>query len=153
MPIQPSILLKRLEPAVRPMSASRAEAPRGEVEFESLLQLVSSGEPVGGAVQASGKELDEGQQKRLAAAADLATAHGFDRVIVMLDGRSLLLDVRERAVKEEVKAGHEAGLVQVDAVVHAADPNAAPPQRPLGPPSSVAPAAIQRSIHSSIIPN
>ncbi len=148
MPIDSDILLKRLTPAVSPIASSRLQQPKPLLDFDALIQLVSSGEPVGDPVGGRTEGLDEDQQRRFTAAADMALARGFDQVVVMIDGRSFMLDVQSRESAGEIRSEGPAKLTEVQAVIHAADPNASRP-RPLGPPGGIAPIGIQQSIYQS----
>lgn len=151
----PATLLKRLEPSTRPRSAS--PEPSDAAGFDSLLQLVSSGVPVGASVQLNGvKELDASQQSRLAAAADLALSRGLQRVVVALDGRQFVVlvnDGEDRRVEQELSPAFSAVLTEAQAVIHAADPNVSAPAPLLRPPGGVAPVSVQRTIEQGTSPS
>jgi hypothetical protein len=144
----PATLLKRLEPPLRPGASARTTAANDG--FDTLLQLVSTGTPVGASVKLNGvKELDESQQQRLAAAADLALSGGLNRVVVALDGRHfvvLVTDGNERRIESELSPSSTAVLTEAQALIHAADPNSEPIPSALRPPGGMAPASVQRSI-------
>ena len=124
MTIDPARLLKRLEPVVRPVSATGAvvngRLPLESQGFDELLQLVSHGEMSSGApVQVSDSitlALEEDQLDRLAAAADVAQAAGARRALALLDGRGLVLDVADRSVSEELTGDSSSASEAPDAV-------------------------------------
>ncbi|MCA9283933.1 MAG: hypothetical protein KDA22_01870 [Phycisphaerales bacterium] len=146
MPVDPFKLLRHLEPAVRPGGATRrgVPSPLDEPEFGAMLSLVSdglvrSGLPVA-ASPASDQPLEAAQLDRLASATDLAESHGAQTALMLIDGRALLMDVRSRAVREELAPAQVDRLVGIDAVVQVApaEPErsvrVAPPGHGLVPP-------------------
>lgn len=125
MTIDSNILLRQLEPAVRPayMSASpaRAAAPIEQQSFDDLLAKASSGRlaserPVTAAFEA-GEPLSPQQMARLGPAADLAEAAGARTALMLVDGRGLVLDVAARTLAEELAAPGASRVVKVDAAV------------------------------------
>src|SRR6185295_3133433 len=92
-----------------------------EVDFAALLQQARSGQIQSGReVKLSddlGITLTDGQKTRLAAAADLAEAHGAQQAVIMLDGVGLKLDVATRTVTARVDASSPGVASGVDAVV------------------------------------
>jgi hypothetical protein len=132
----PTFLLRQLSPAVLPASVPAA-APRPPLDglgFDELLRQargggLESGRDVAVAYRPA-EALTRGQLDRLATAADLAEASGAERALVLLDGRSLLLDVPARALRGELAQG--AAEVDIALVAGGAE-------RPLPYPSAVAP--------------
>lgn len=128
MTTDPLQLLRRLEPAVRPATAPAAarhgRAPFEQQGFDELLALVStgavtSGEPVRPSSDAGlGEPLDDDQLARLAAAADLARSAGARRAVMLIDGRSLVLDVARRELTAELTDGARTEVVELDAAVY-----------------------------------
>lgn len=100
-----SDILKRLEPAVRPIEG---EVPRrsGGVEHRSFGELIAES-TANGPVSASmlkiadGIELTSDQRSALARAANQAMSASADRVMVLMDGRAIVLDVAGQAVESE----------------------------------------------------
>jgi hypothetical protein len=92
-----------------------------EIDFASLLQQARSGQIKSGReVKVSddlGITLSDAQRTRLAAAADLAEAHGAQQAVIMLDGVGLKLDVATRTVTGRVDASSPGVASGVDAVV------------------------------------
>lgn len=153
MALDPLHLLRRLEPAVRPVAAAgRSAAPRPPLEaqgFDELLSLVSNGSVHSGRpVQAAPDfklELTDDQLDRLAAAADVAEAAGASGALMLIDGRSIILDVRQRQLMQEVVATDAMRAIAVDAAVRIVSPDEAPP-RPLKlPGNGLAPAHLNQT--------
>lgn len=126
MAFDASQLLKRLEPAVRPSGGRDAHVParfedRG---FGELLALVSAGGVSTGQPLRCDCELDpaldEAQESRLAAAADRAIAAGAERALMLIDGRALVVDVRDRAIASELQSSDHIVDTSVDAAVYVA---------------------------------
>lgn len=107
MRTDPFHMLKRLDPPVRPVSSGRSpNAPLESRGFDELLTLVARGEahselPVSSELTGE-HALSEAEQARLGEAADLAEAAGFATALVLLDGRSLVLDVAARRVMDDL---------------------------------------------------
>lgn len=129
---KPFQLLRRLEPPVRPTyagdTARRVTGPIEEQSFDQMLALVADGSvrserPVVLAFSPD-EELTEEQFARLGAAADVADAHGAERALLLLDGRGLVLDVRDRTLAMELANDGDARLVAIDAAVFVPDGDA-----------------------------
>jgi hypothetical protein len=127
MVINPNQLLRRLEPSIRPTyvggTADQPRAPIEEQGFDQMLALVSRGMVQGRPVEIGfdlEPELDESQQQRLSAAADLAEAAGARTAILLLDGRGLLLEVGGRTLTAELSVNARSPIVQLDAAVYVA---------------------------------
>lgn len=128
MAIRPGQLLKRLEPPVRPVATGAVTAGRPPFElmaFDEMLTLVSRGEirsdrPViiDGSID---MPIETSQLTRLASAADLAESEGAQRAVMLMDGRSLVMDVAARTVTREL-SGHAPFVRDIDAAVFVADP-------------------------------
>jgi hypothetical protein len=122
--------------------------------FDELLSLVSSGalhsgRPVQGAAGLN-IALTNDQLDRLAAAADVAEAAGAARALMLIDGRSLVMEVKERAIVQEVVADDSMRAITVDAAVRIASTDEAAPARPLKlPGNGLAPAQLN---HITISP-
>ena len=150
MTIDPTQLLRQLEPAVRPVYASAplhaGRAPFEGKTFDQLLAEARGGEVTSGrAVEVAYEPavpFTEGQLDRVNGSADLAEASGAKRALVLLDGRGLVLDVATRRLTGELDTG--ARVAQLDAAVLA--PAAEPQARALGPPGGVAPRAVGEAL-------
>ena len=118
-------LLRRLEPAVRPGTASGAgggvPALFESQSFDELLHGATAGQMRSGrpvqVAEGVHPSLDATQLDRLGAAADRAEASGARRALMMLDGRGLVLDVAARCVESELKPGDVDGVLRVDAAM------------------------------------
>ncbi len=126
MNLDPRQLLRRLEPAVRPVGIdSSMVKERTSIEqagFEELLDRAANGE------FSSGREIDESRLERtledrfadrLPGIADAAEAAGFEQVLVIAGDRPLLLVVADRRIERELgdEAESEGVLLPVDAAV------------------------------------
>jgi len=95
-------LLKKLGSGIRP--DGRAEAPHSidGPGFQDLLRRAGRGEISSGKDVSAGlgvnADLDDADYARLAAVADAAEAAGVSRLVAVLDGTPVLLDVAERTV-------------------------------------------------------
>jgi hypothetical protein len=120
-------LLKHLNPAVRPSFAgSSAAQSRPPVEGQSFEQLLASART--GAMR-TGKQieigcdvnppLEAGQLERMAQAADQVEASGAHCALMMIDGRSFVLDVASRTIQAEMRPDGSGGsaIHRVDAAV------------------------------------
>lgn len=158
MALDPLHLLRRLEPAVRPvLAAGRSAAPRPPLEaqgFDDLLSLASRGSVHSGRPVQAAPGLDlaltNDQLDRLAAAADVAEAAGATRALMLIDGRSLVMDVKLRQLAQELVAVDAMRAVSVDAAVRIASADEAPPPRPLKLPGNGLPPA---QLNSTPIPS
>lgn len=118
-------LLRRLEPAVRPETASGKDGGVPTLfesrSFDELLHGAAAGQVRSGRpVQVSESvhpSLDAAQLERLGAAADRAEASGARRALMMIDGRGLVMDIATRSVSSEMKPGDVGGVLQVDAAM------------------------------------
>lgn len=134
-----SQLLGLLGSGVRPVGPVRGVDPLrmgepGEARgaaFAALLEKARGGalgSGLGVEIEpATGLQLTEDQMRRLEATADLATAQGARRAVVLLDGKALVLDVEQRRVLEAHDVDTVPALAGIDAVVGAAAPAAAEP--------------------------
>ena len=139
MPINPLQLLKRLEPAVRPVASGRVAAARPPFEargFDQMLALVSDGRVSSGRKVTVAFEADpplnEAQLDRLGAAADLAESSGASSAMMLIDGRGITLDVNERTLTDELTPTSSV-VNTVDAAVYVIDPERDHPSEPLRP--------------------
>jgi hypothetical protein len=157
MTIDPNILLRQLEPAIRPAYAgapsTRPAAPLEHQPFDELLAkaskgLIASGRPVS-ARFAAGEPFTGQQLARLSAAADLAEAAGAARALLLMDGRGLVLDVPTRTLAAELSADAASRVTGLDAAVFVAGDSAASTMVPLKPPGGVAPPAVGEQLDAA----
>ena len=150
-PTDPTLLLKQLEPAVRPAylgpPPSRPTAPLEQQPFDELLASakagrLSSGRAISTAYE--GEPISPEQLQRLAIAADRAESSGAQRAVLLLDGRALLLDVATRTVSMELSAS--SALEKVDTALYVPTESEQTNTRPLGPPGGVAPRGVALEI-------
>jgi hypothetical protein len=155
MTTDPTIMLKRLEPAVRPAYAGAPgpgpAAPLERRPFDELLAQAAqgrleSGRPVSAADAAAA--LTGAELARLSAAADVAEAAGATRALLLLDGRGLVLDVATRSLGAELSADAASRVIGVDAAVFVAG-GEAPSAPALEPPGGVAPPAVGRQLDAA----
>ncbi|RPG17242.1 MAG: hypothetical protein CBB69_007655 [Phycisphaera sp. TMED9] len=155
MNLDPRQLLRRLEPAVRPVGVG---APVGTLRssidgagFEELLERASNGEFT------SGREIDESRleealedrfSERLAGIADAAEAAGFEQVLVVAGDRPLLLAVSDRRIERELgaEAESEGVLLPVDAAVRLGGDGSEDRNIITGPSAVAVPAEIAEAI-------
>lgn len=95
------------------------------LDFEAMLKRVKaegfhSGLGVTVAPEA-GVQLSDDQLQRIAAAADVAQAHGVNRALVTIDGMNLVLDVGVRSITGKVDIQPGVPVTGVDAVMHVPD--------------------------------
>jgi hypothetical protein len=148
-------LLRRLEPAVRPVgidsSIAGERASIEEAGFEELLERAANGE------FASGRKIDESRLEptlddrfadRLAGIADAAEAAGFAQVLVIAGDRPLLLAVSDRRIEREFGADAESEgiLLPVDAAVRLGSEDAEDRNIVTGPSAVTVPAEIAEAI-------
>jgi len=105
---------------IRPGASAGSQSSEG-LDFMKLLEnakagKVSSGLPVK-ASKNSGLNLSAEQLQRLGTAADLAEAAGASRVLVMMDGMALRLDVGVREVTGAATMQPGQVLTGIDAIV------------------------------------
>jgi len=123
-------LLKLLGSGVRPDASTLASgAPTVEsASFEALLQqvrsgAVGSGRPIAIAPGA-GVNLNSSQLERLAVATDAAEAAGALRLLAMIDGQAVAIDVAERQVISGASSLGSRVHTDFDAVVFVPDGSA-----------------------------
>jgi hypothetical protein len=148
-------LLRRLEPAVRPVgidsSIAGERASIEEAGFEELLERAANGE------FASGREIDKSRLEptlddcfadRLAGIADAAEAAGFAQVLVIAGDRPLLLAVSDRRIERELgaEAESEGVLLPVDAAVRLGSEDSEDRNIVTGPSAVTVPAEIAEAI-------
>jgi len=126
MTLNAAQLLKQLEPAVRPRvappSGTTSHAALETQSFEQLLSMasrgqVSSGRQIDTALELN-PPLDPAQMERLASAADQAEAAGSKRALMMIDGRSVVLDVQSRTIVAELNADTTQPITGIDAAMY-----------------------------------
>ena len=139
MPIDPLQLLKRLEPAVRPVATGRAVGARpgfASQGFDQMLALVSDGRVSTGREITVGfaadPPLEPDQLERLKSAADVAESAGATTALMLIDGRGISLDVGQRTLTDELTS-ETTVLDGVDAAVYVIDPERDRPTAPLRP--------------------
>lgn len=123
MTFTPLDLLRRLASGILPDAGPRAQtpAPMDQAAFADLLSQVrdgtmESGQPVN--VDAGAKvELTGEQMTRLGVALDAAEAAGHSRVLALIDGMTLTVDVPGRTVLESHSPGEARMLTDIDAVI------------------------------------
>lgn len=134
MSLQPADLLRRLASGVRPggeapSTSAPAGAPIESSGFSELLRAARAGElrserPLSLAKGAEGK-LSENQLERLAVAADAAEASGSRRLLAVIDGNAVTIDIDSRTVHSVTADYASKVLSDVDSVVFLpADPGA-----------------------------
>lgn len=121
-------LLKKLGSGIRPEGRATAPHSIDGPGFQDLLRRAQSGEissnkEVTRALGAKA-DLDESDYARLAVVADAAEAAGVNRLVAVLDGTPVLLDVAERLVLGAGDSLRGNIMSDVDGVVFA--PRAAP---------------------------
>jgi len=155
MKIDPSKLLKRLEPAVRPVGGASAPQGRRPIEqqgFDELLTLVSTGavrseQPIH-VPEHLADSFDDAQRERLGSAADTAEAAGAERALMLIDGRGVTMDIKQRAVTAELKADSNT-LVHVDAAVYVAGDESAEQTGARGPRTGLVPMAVASQLEAA----
>lgn len=125
--IDPSQLLRSLGSGIRPGVDSTRASGHGLIEgqsFQELLEGVRDGQfsldaPVS-VSKNSGITLTDAQLKRLAQGIDRATAAGANRAAVLIDGKTLQVDVAQRMVTGEIDlsgSGQAKVVAGLDAVI------------------------------------
>ncbi|MBL8744974.1 MAG: hypothetical protein JNK58_01315 [Phycisphaerae bacterium] len=121
MTLNPLDLLRQLGSGVRPAAAEKPATPIDQAGFAELLSKVQAGgiasnEPV---QVAPGQriELSTEQLQRLGVAIDAAEAAGHHRVLALIDGQALTIDVPGRMVMESHSAADARLLTDFDAVI------------------------------------
>ena len=150
-PTDPTLLLKQLEPAVRPAymgpPASRPTAPLEQQPFDELLASAKAGRLASGRAVSTadvGEPISPEQLQRLSIAADRAESSGAQRAVLLLDGRALMLDVPTRTISAELSA--LSAMEKIDTAVYVPTESEQTDTRPLGPPSGVAPRGVALQI-------
>lgn len=118
-------LLRLLGSGVRPDGAAGATGRGAAIEgldFASLLRKAEAGEVSSGrtieVARGAGVTLSDSQVERLSRAADAAEAAGSTRLLAMMDGKALIVNVVTRTVEG---AFDPAGKVGADAVLTGVD--------------------------------
>jgi hypothetical protein len=154
MTIDPNILLKQLEPAVRPSYAgARTGGPAAPLEhqpFDELLARaarggIESGRPVSAAYETP-EPLSPQQIERLSSAADLVEATGAQRALLLVDGRGLVLDIPSRTLSADLSADAASRVVSLDAAMYVAGESDESRGPVLPPPGGVAPRGVAEQI-------
>jgi len=144
MPVRADDLLRRLEPAVRPMAcagADRAFDALEEMSFDDLLALarggsMRSGEPV--EIADPALHIDRATLERLGVAVDALAARSVRRALVVADGRPLVIDVATRTIERELDAqGSPNAVVEVEAAMRLGVATRGGPTAFLGPPNAI----------------
>ncbi|MHC4219388.1 MAG: hypothetical protein ACYSU7_13160 [Planctomycetota bacterium] len=154
MTIDPTILLKQLEPAVGPAYARTSSAgpatPLEQQPFDELLAQAQQGRIESGRTvmtQYAAAEPFTGEElTRLSAAADLAEASGAKRALLLMNGRGLVLDVATRSLSGELAADTSSRMVGLDTAVYVAGEGEESAAVPLRPPGGVAPPAVGKQL-------
>jgi hypothetical protein len=144
------LLLRRLEPPVRPvapdavgspawMSALPVE-PLDAASFATLLGRARAGSIASGRLpvqRSSGEELALDAAPRIARALDMLEARGFRRAAVLYGQRLFIADVATRTLESEVLAQDGPMPLAVDAAVRVPTPDEEGPTGVPGPPTAV----------------
>jgi hypothetical protein len=158
MTSDPNILLKQLEPAVRPAYAGAHKAtpaaPLEQRPFDELLALASQGLVDSGRSvsvdYAAAEALTGDELSRLSAAADVAEAAGARKALLLMDGRGLVLDVPTRTLSAELSADESSRVTGLDTAVYVGNEAVESAPAPLKPPGGVAPAAVGRQLDLAV---
>jgi hypothetical protein len=153
-PIDPTFLLKQLEPAVRPAylgtPPSRPTAPLEQQPFDELLASAKAGRLASGrevSAAYEGEPITTEQFQRLAIAADRAESSGAQRAVLLIDGRALMLDVATRTISSELTAS--SAMEKTDTAIYVPTESEQTNTRPVGPPSGVAPRGVALQIEQA----
>lgn len=118
-------LLRALGGGVRPFdsdTSSRFSLGDG-TDFSALLQRARSGNPETGLpvklTDSLDRELGLEQRTALAAALDRVAVVGGETALILLDGRTLRVDVRTRSVIAEIPSTESNPVVGIDSFAHA----------------------------------
>ncbi|MEM1329320.1 MAG: hypothetical protein AAGG07_02035 [Planctomycetota bacterium] len=116
--------LSALGSTLSPARVSGAPTPGGVVanaSFADLLSRVRSGDAGSGLpvreARGSGLDLSNDQLERMAVAADLASAEGLSRAMVLMDGAAYELDVQLRTVVGRVEVSEGSPVTGFDGVI------------------------------------
>ena len=153
-PIDPTFLLKQLEPAVRPAylgtPPSRPTAPLEQQPFDELLASAKAGRLASGrdvSAAYEGEPINTEQFQRLAIAADRAESSGAQRAVLLIDGRALMLDVATRTISSELNAS--SAMEKIDTAIYVPTESEQTNTRPVGPPSGIAPRGVALQIEQA----
>lgn len=117
----PLDLLRVLGSGPRPDGGAGAAPPGAGSDFEVLLARARAGGLETGlplsVAEGSGVELDGAQLERLAGVVDRAHAEGATRILVMMDGKTLDVDVLSRRVLGEADLSGGRVLTGIDGFV------------------------------------
>lgn len=145
MALSAAQLLKGLEPAVRPIPIAPPHATSARATFESqsfgeLLALAKSGGIDSSRDVQLGFDaqppLEPAQLDRLAHAADQAEAAGAQQALMMIDGRSFVLDVESRTLTAEISQSTPVQAVNIDTVLFVENADSSHGAIALPPPSA-----------------
>ena len=153
-PIDPTFLLKQLEPAIRPAylgtPPSRPTAPLEQQPFDELLASAKAGRLASGrdvSAAYEGEPITTEQFQRLAIAADRAESSGAQRAVLLIDGRALMLDVATRTISSELTAS--SAMEKIDTAIYVPTESEQTNTRPVGPPSGIAPRGVALQIEQA----
>ena len=153
-PIDPTFLLKQLEPAVRPAYLGtpplRPTAPLEQQPFDELLASAKAGRLASGrdvSAAYEGEPITTEQFQRLAIAADRAESSGAQRAVLLIDGRALMLDVATRTISSELNAS--SAMEKIDTAIYVPTESEQTNTRPVGPPSGIAPRGVALQIEQA----
>jgi hypothetical protein len=156
MTIDPRQLLRRLEPAVRPVGGPAAGSPVGsgrasvaDGAFTELLDLARQGgvESARTPELADGATLEPATLAQVARALDLAEARGARRAVVVAEGRSFIADIASRRL-ERLETRDDFIFEEVDAAIAIRGESATYSARALGP-RALPPREIAEQFESS----
>lgn len=123
MYINASDLLKRLASGVRPDGSDGAARSRSieSEDFGSLLTSVRTGEIASGRTLSTrggvDTELSPEQLERLGIATDAAEAAGSRRLLAMIDGGAVTIDVADRRIESHAESVSGTVLTEIDGFV------------------------------------
>lgn len=142
MKLKGADLLKRLEPAIRPVGDVRLDGrtPLDEAEFAELLGLARRGLVASDrAIDARSltAPLDTEALLRIGRALDLLEAAGMRTALVVYGPRPLVVDVASRTIEHELSAQESPSWWPVEAALRVVMPGEPLPSRVPGPPQGV----------------
>ena len=123
MTLNPLDLLRRLAGVIRPYGAAAPPVPQGveDASFQDLLSKIRSGEISSGMpleiMPGADVKLTPVQLDRLAVAVDAAEASGATRLLAMIDGQAVTIDVPARMILSSESAGAARFHTEFDSVV------------------------------------
>lgn len=145
MTTNPGDALRLISPAGARPAASSPRPATGPAaasggEFADLLARAAAGEIISGAPVTIARGLDlsltDDQLARLSLAADRAEAEGLSTALMIIDGKSLLMDVRSRTILREVDITSEP-ITGIDGLIPV--PGGSTAESPLPPPGPALP--------------